>query len=76
MKGKNVITIHDVDWVAYEQSVKEQIENEKVWLMGGSPFAEQNIKSLKEELALIKSGDLEDVFEMYGTDVWKDYLKC
>ena len=63
-----------VDWSAYRKSIEEAISNEKIWGMGGSPHAEENIEMLQEELELIDNKYYAELLEKYDKCVWKDYL--
>jgi hypothetical protein len=52
------------------------ISNERIWGLGGSEFADENISALENELDMIDNEEFEELFNMYDIDVWKDYLKC
>ena len=45
------ITSDMIDWDQYKESVKANIANEDLWMLGGSDFADDNIAELEEELA-------------------------
>ena len=67
-------TAEMVDWNAYKKSVEEAIANEKLWGLGGSPHAEENIEMLQEELELIENKEYAELLEKYDKCVWKDFL--
>lgn len=69
------ITSDMIDWDQYKESVEHNIANEELWMLGGSDFAEDNIKSLNEELELIEAGEFDELLEMYDDNIWEDYLK-
>ena len=71
----NLITPDMVDWDAYKRSVEESIANERLWGLGGSVRAEENIERLRAELDLIKNEEYAEVFSMYDAELWGDYLK-
>lgn len=75
MAKKKVITPDMVDWNAYKRSVENSIANEKIWGLGGSEFAEENIEEFEEELYLIENEDFDELFAKYDDDVWREYLK-
>lgn len=75
MAKNKVITPDMVDWNAYRRSVEGTISNERLWGLGGSPYAEENIEMLQEELYLIENEDYDELFAKYDDDVWRDYLK-
>lgn len=75
MAKNKVITPAMVDWDAYRRSLQQSIVNERIWGLGGSEFAEENIEKLQEELHLIEYENYEELFAKYDDDVWKDYLK-
>lgn len=75
MAKNKVITPAMVDWDAYKCSVEQSIANERIWGLGGSEFAEENIEELQEELYLIENENYDELFSKYDDDVWKDYLK-
>jgi hypothetical protein len=74
--GKKKITYKDVDWELYRDNVMANISNERIWGLGGSEFADDNISALENELDMIDNEEFEELFNMYDIDVWKDYLKC
>ena len=69
------ITADMVDWDEYKESLEIAIENEKLWGLGGSEFAEDNIEMIQEELELIKNKQYTELLEKYDKSVWRDYLK-
>lgn len=69
------ITADMIDWDQYKESVKANISNEELWMLGGSDFAEDNIAELEEELEMIEAGDFDELLEKYDDDIWEDYLK-
>ena len=69
------ITADMVDWDEYKESIEEAIANEKLWGLGGSPHADENIKILQEELELIENEEYAELLEKYDKCVWIDYLK-
>lgn len=75
MAKKKVITPDMVDWNAYKRSVENSIANEKIWGLGGSEFADENIEEFEEELYLIENEDFDELFAKYDDDVWREYLK-
>lgn len=75
MGKKKTITPDMVDWNAYKRSVENSIANERIWGLGGSEFAEENIEEFEEELYLIENEDFEELFAKYDEDVWREYLK-
>ena len=75
MENNKVITPAMVDWDDYKCSVEQTIANERIWGLGGSEFAEENIEGLQEELYLIENENYDELFAKYDDDVWKDYLK-
>lgn len=75
MAKKKVITPDMVDWNAYKRSVENSIANERIWGLGGSEFAEENIEEFEEELYLIENEDFDELFAKYDDDVWREYLK-
>lgn len=64
-----------VDWDEYKESLKVAIENEKLWALGNSPHAEENIEMLQEELELVENEEYTELLEKYDKCVWRDYLK-
>ena len=70
-----VITTEIIDWGAYKNNVEQSIVNETLWGMGGSPYAQDNIRALQEELSLIEDEEYDEVLAMYDDDVWVKYLK-
>lgn len=72
---KTYTTAEMVDWDAYKKGIEEAIANEELWGLGGSPYAEENIEMLKEELGLIENKEYAELLEKYDKCVWKDYLK-
>lgn len=75
MAKKKVITPDMVDWNAYKRSVENSIANERIWGLGGSEFAEENIEEFEEELYLIENEDYDELFAKYDDDIWREYLK-
>lgn len=75
MAKKKVITPDMVDWDAYKRSVENSIANERIWGLGGSEFAEENIEEFEEELYLIENEDYDELFAKYDDDIWREYLK-
>lgn len=75
MAKKTVITPDMVDWDAYKRSVENSIANERIWGLGGSEFAEENIEEFEEELYLIENEDYDELFAKYDDDIWREYLK-
>lgn len=75
MGKKKVITPDMVDWDAYKRSVENSIANERIWGLGGSEFAEENIEEFEEELYLIENEDYDELFAKYDDDIWREYLK-
>lgn len=69
------ITSDMIDWDQYKESVKANIANEELWMLGGSDFAEDNIAELEEELEMIEAGDFDELLEKYDDNIWEDYLK-
>ena len=69
------ITADMIDWDQYKESVKANIANEELWMLGGSDFAEDNIAELEEELEMIEAGDFDELLEKYDDNIWEDYLK-
>ena len=67
-------TAEMVDWNAYKKSIEEAIANEKLWGLGGSPHADENIEMLQEELKLIDNKCYAILLAKYDKCVWKDYL--
>lgn len=74
--AKQKITYKDVDWELYRDNVMANISNERIWGLGGSEFADDNIGALENELDMIDNEEFEELFNMYDVDVWEDYLKC
>mgnify|MGYP003543972276 CR=1 FL=1 len=75
MGKKKTITPDMVDWNAYKRSVENSIANERIWGLGGSEFAEENIEEFEEELYLIENENFDELFAKYDENVWRDYLK-
>ena len=73
--AKKKITYKDVDWELYRDSVMGNISNERIWGLGGSEFADDNILEMEEELDMIDNEEFEELFNKYDIDVWEDYLK-
>ena len=73
--GKKKITNKDVDWELYRDNVMANISNERIWGLGGSEFADDNIRALEDELDMIDNEEFEELFNMYDIDVWEEYLK-
>ncbi len=68
---KKKITYKDVDWELYRDSVENSIRNERLW---ATEFSRGNIADLEYELELIDDEDYEELFDMYDTDIWENYL--
>lgn len=68
---KKKITYKDVDWESYRDSVENSIRNERLW---ATEFSRGNIADLEYELELIDDEDYEELFDMYDTDIWENYL--
>ena len=68
---KKKITYKDVDWELYRESVEASISNERLW---ATEFSRGNIADLEYELELIDDEDYEELFDMYDTDIWENYL--
>lgn len=75
MAKEKVITPDMVDWDAYKRSVENSIANERIWGLGGSEFAEENIEEFEEELYLIENENYDELFAKYDDDIWREYLK-
>ena len=72
MVKNKVITPDMVDWNAYRRGVEGSISNERLWC---TEFSRENIANLEDELDMIDNEEFEELFNMYGTDVWERYLK-
>lgn len=75
MTKKIKITADMIDWSAYKESIKLQLQNEHLWSLGGSEFSAQNIAELEEEIDFIEEGSYDEVFEKYDENTWRDFLK-
>ena len=75
MGKKKTITPDMVDWNAYKRSVENSIANERIWGLGGSEFAEENIEEFEEELYLIENENFDELFAKYDEVIWREYLK-
>lgn len=69
------ITSDMIDWDQYKESVMANIANERLWMLGGSEFAEDNIAEMEDELEMIEDGDFDELLEKYDDNIWEDYLK-
>lgn len=68
------ITAEMVDWVAYAESIKDSIANERIWGLGGSEFADDNIAEYEDELYSIKNKWYNDILDKYDDDIFYPYL--
>ena len=73
--SKVYTTAEMVDWDAYKKNIEDAITNETIWGLGGSPYAEENIENLQEELELVENKEYSELLAKYDKCVWKDYLK-
>lgn len=75
MSKNKVITSDMVDWNAYKRDIEQSLANERLWGLGGSVLAEENIERFEEELYLIENENYDELLSKYDDDVWRVYLK-
>ena len=69
------ITAEMIDWDAYKESIENSISNERIWGLGGSEYADDNIAEYEEELWDIENGMFQNILDKYDDDIFEDYLK-
>ena len=68
------ITAKMIDWEAYKDHLKDSISNERIWGLGGSQFANQNIAEFELELEDIEDEDYDLILDKYDDEFFEDYL--
>ena len=68
------ITPEMIDWELLKDNIKNNISNERIWGLGGSEFADDNIADFEEELDAIEDEDYDFIFDKYDDDYLEDFL--
>jgi hypothetical protein len=68
------ITAEMIDWESYKEHLENSIANERIWGLGGSEFADENIEEYEEELYSIENEYYFDILDKYEDDFFEEFL--